>query len=135
MKSIGVYIYKRVMVIDDNCIDRYIAERIMVTKNFCSQVLPYGNAVDALEYLKTNQDNITLLPELIFVDIHMPEMSGFEFMKAYHQLSHTLKKHCSVYIVSSTIDPEDIKRVKNDPNVIAFRVKPLDSSFFQKLAK
>ncbi|MDI1255590.1 MAG: response regulator [Flavobacterium sp.] len=129
------YSYKNVMIIDDNDIDRYIAKRIISAHNFSAHILSYENGIEAFQYLKTNQENAAALPEIIFVDIYMPEMSGFEFIALYDGLSVALKKHCAVYIISSTIDPEDLKRANNDPNVIGFHVKPIDGNFLSAISR
>lgn len=60
-------------------------------------------------------------------------MSGFEFMEAYDKLPITLKNHCRVYIVSSTIDYVDISRAQRDKNVVAFQVKPINKEFLDRI--
>ncbi|AWI26744.1 response regulator [Flavobacterium pallidum] len=135
MKSTPDVPCKSVMVVDDSDIDRYIAKKILAQHDpFCPEVMSYENPLEALSYLGLNQENIEALPKFIFLDIYMPEMSGFEFMEAYSHFSGTLKNHCSVYIVSSTIDPHDLVRAKKDANVVELHVKPINSQFLSKLA-
>jgi CheY-like chemotaxis protein len=125
--------FETVMIIDDNIIDLYISSRMITKNNFGKKVLEYTAAEEALHYLQENQDNINELPQVIFVDIYMPVMSGFEFMKAYDKLSSTLKNHCKAYIISSTIDDEDIARSRRDKNVVSFQVKPITKEFFNRI--
>ncbi|OYU79453.1 MAG: response regulator [Flavobacterium sp. BFFFF1] len=133
MKEKPEYICKCMMIIDDNDIDRYIAKKVISHEQFCDNVLAYGNPVDALQYLRHHQDDMDALPMIILLDIYMPEMSGFEFMECYNQLSEALKKYCEVYIISSTIDPHDLTRAAIDKNVAALHVKPIDSAFLSSL--
>jgi response regulator of citrate/malate metabolism len=125
--------FQTVMIIDDNGIDLYIASRIITQNNFAKKVLLYTAAEEAMKYLQDNQEHIPELPQIIFVDIYMPLMSGFEFMEAFDKLSVILKSHCRVYIISSTIDDEDILRSSSNYNVAAFHVKPLTKEFLDRI--
>lgn len=124
--------FQKVMVIDDNPVDLYIAKKILEKTSFADEILAYNSAVDALQYLRNNQ-NQQALPDVILVDIYMPEMSGFEFMEAYRDLPTELKRHCKVYIISSSIDSKDIRRANEDENVVAFQEKPLSREFLNAI--
>ena len=125
--------FEKVMIIDDNNIDLYITKRLIIKNNFGKEVLEYNAAAEALKYLQDNQDNIPILPLIIFIDIYMPEMSGFEFLEAYDKLPNTLKKYCKVFIISSTIDENDIERSRLDKNLTAFQVKPITKEFLDSI--
>ena len=125
--------FEKVMIIDDNNIDLYITKRLIIKNNFGKEVLEYNAAAEALKYLQDNQDNIPILPLIIFIDIYMPEMSGFEFLEAYDKLPATLKKYCKVFIISSTIDENDIERSHLDKNLTAFQVKPITKEFLDSI--
>lgn len=126
-------IFETVMIIDDNSTDLYITSRIITKNNFGKKVVEYSAAEDALKYLRENQDDITMLPQVIFIDIYMPLMSGFEFMERYDQLPTSLKNYCKVFIISSTIDDFDIARARNDENVVSFQVKPITKGFLDRV--
>ena len=125
--------FETVMIIDDNAIDLYISSRIITKNNFGKKVLAYSAAEEALKYLQDHQDTITELPQIIFVDIYMPMMSGFEFLQKYDQLPLALKNHCKTYVLSSTIDDDDIVRVRSDKNVLSFLVKPITKEFLDRI--
>ncbi|WP_026707144.1 response regulator [Flavobacterium frigidarium] len=126
--------FERVMLIDDNIIDLYIASRIIVKNNFGQEVMKYSNAQDALQFLQDNHDKISTLPQIIFVDIYMPLMSGFEFLEAYNHLPPNVKRHCQIFVISSTIDDLDIARANKDENVVRFQVKPINKTFLDRIA-
>jgi len=125
--------FESVMIIDDNLIDLYISSRMITKNNFGKKVLQYSSAIEALKYLQENQENIPRLPEVIFVDIYMPVMSGFEFMKEYDKLSTPLKDLCKVFIISSSIDEQDLNCANNDKNIVAMKEKPITKEFLNDL--
>ena len=124
-----------VMIIDDNKIDLYINSQAILRSSFAQKILEYSSAADALKYLRQHSNNLAQIPEVIFVDIYMPGMSGFEFMEAYNELPEPIKKHIRVYIISSSIDKQDINRAKADANIVAFHEKPLSKSFLETIVK
>lgn len=125
--------FETVMIIDDNLVDLYIISRMITKNNFGKNVLHYTEAEEAIKYLQENQDDISKLPQIIFVDIYMPLMSGFEFLEAYDELSATLKNYCKAYIISSTIDNDDIAQSSSNKNVVAFHVKPITKEFLDRI--
>lgn len=125
--------FETVMIIDDNTIDLYISSRLIIRNNFGKKVMEYSDARVALQYLQDNQDNIAALPQVIFIDIYMPLMSGFEFLEAYDKLPDSLKNYCKALIISSTIDDNDILRARRDKNVISFQVKPINKEFLNRI--
>lgn len=126
--------FETVMIIDDNTIDIYISSRMITKNNFGKKVLEYSDSEEALKYLQKNQDTISALPQVIFVDIYMPGMSGFQFLEEYDKLSADLKNYCKVFIISSTIDDFDIARAQSDTNVVSFQVKPINKEFLDRIA-
>ena len=124
-----------VMIIDDNKIDLYISSQSITRSGFAKKIVQYSSALDALAYLHLNSKDVSLIPEVIFVDIYMPEMSGFEFMEAYNELPRYIKKRSRVYIVSSSIDKQDIERAEKDSNILAFHEKPLSRTLLETIIK
>lgn len=127
--------FETVMIIDDNSIDLYICSRMITKNNFGNIMLQYSDATEALKYLQDNQDNFSALPQIIFLDIYMPIMTGFEFMKEYEKLPSIIKNYCKVYIISSTIDKNDIIKSSNDTNVVSFQVKPITIEFLDGITR
>lgn len=126
--------FEKVLIIDDNIIDLYITKRLIIKNHFGKIVLEYLSAEQALKYLQDHQDTISMWPQIIFIDIYMPVMSGFEFLEAYNLLPEKLKKSCKTFIISSSIDDNDIARSHKDKNLTAFQVKPITKEFLESIA-
>lgn len=125
--------FKMIMIIDDNPIDLYISSRIILKNHFAKKLLQYSSAQLALDYLKENQEDHKLLPNIILIDLHMPIMTGFEFMSIYNQLPTKLRSNCDVYVISSTIDEDDIKKVDANKNIKALQGKPITKDFLESI--
>lgn len=128
-------IFENIMIIDDNSIDLYITSQAIKRNNIGKKVMQYTAAGEALKFLQDHSLDVSALPRIILVDIYMPEMSGFEFMEAYDKLPISLKEFCKVFIVSSSIDHNDLDRANKDENVTAFRGKPVSNEFLQNISK
>lgn len=122
--------FERIMIIDDNQIDLYIISKLISKNNFCENILEYNSAQKALNYIAENQENSSLMPQIIFLDIYMPVMDGFEFLKKYKKLFKNANQKCKIVMVSSSIDHNDISRAKSDKNVVLFATKPINKKLF-----
>lgn len=117
--------YNKIMIIDDNYVDNYIASALIKNNNLTKDLLEFDNGVKAIEYLEKNKDNHQELPDLILLDIYMPLMDGFEFLNLFEKIDSTLTKNCKICIVSSSIDDNDIFKAKLDKKIYNFISKPL----------
>lgn len=125
---------ERLLLIDDSDIDNLV-NRKMVEKNaFASMVVVKNSALSALEYLvQTHASDKARLPEMIFLDIRMPDVNGFEFLEKFHCLDEEIRRHCRIVMLSSSIDADDHRRAMDNPYVIHFIKKPLTSNAFAEL--
>jgi len=122
--------FKKILVIDDNPTDRYIAKRMAEKHNFAEEIILYESARKALEYIQSLEEEPHLLPQFIFLDINMPDMNGYEFLDEYSKISETIKTNCIIMMITTSIHPEDLKRAENNPSVIRFLNKPLNKEKF-----
>jgi CheY-like chemotaxis protein len=113
---------KTVLLIDDdpvnNIVNTRIIERYMTTK-----VKVYDEAGEAFRQLSHWPD--AEFPEIIFLDINMPEMNGWDFLEAMQVLPYHVWDKCRIVMLSSSIDSADIKKARTYPMVEDFISKPL----------
>jgi len=115
------------IVIDDSKLDCFIAEKIIRNTGMSDDVKSFTDAREALAYIKDKPAGSTNKTVLI-VDIQMPVMNGFEFIEALEQLSQDVQDDYLVYVLSSSINENDLNRVRSYKSVKHFLNKPLNSN-------
>lgn len=125
--------YKSVMLVDDNEIDNIINEKIIEANSFADEILVFQTGQDALEYLSSNQGDRTKLPEIVFLDINMPIMDGFQFLEDFEKFSENVLDKCKIIMLSSSISPKDIDRAASSKYVKKYLNKPLNARYLEAI--
>ena len=112
-------------IIDDDPIFIYGTKRIMKEVDFAENIIVYNNGQEAVDGLKEIINEGGLLPEVIFLDLNMPIMNGWEFLDEYENCRHEISKKTIIYIISSSVDPRDLERVKHYNQVDTYILKPI----------
>lgn len=116
--------YKTTWLIDDDELCNYLTANILQSNNFCHEVQSFTNAKEALAELETKVKEGEF-PDLIFLDLNMPVLDGWGFLQAYRNIPEEVKKTCTLYILSSSVDEDDINKSKLYEDVRDFISKPL----------
>jgi CheY-like chemotaxis protein len=129
--------YRTVMLIDDNEIDNLINQKMIEAASITENIYTHTGAKSAIEFLK-NMERLDVaekvLPDVIFLDIDMPLMDGFQFLDEFEKLSDTTKTKCKIVMLTSSINPQDFNRSKKYDNVKLYLNKPLSHESIQKLS-
>lgn len=126
---------KCVMLIDDDEPTNYLNHMVVEEMDCADRIKVVPNAKDALEYLKaaTKSNGDSCTPELIFLDINMPAMDGWEFLAEYEKLSEEQKSKVIVVMLTTSFNPEDRLRATQIESVAAFRNKPLTVEILREI--
>lgn len=116
------------IIIDDSKLDCFIAEKIIKNIGKSVEIKSFLQAMEALDYVQANVAVNNEIPTIVLVDIQMPIMNGFEFVEAFEKLPHEVTDKFSIYIISSSINENDLSKVNNYSSVKNFINKPLTSS-------
>ncbi|GAA0894010.1 response regulator [Fulvivirga kasyanovii] len=122
---------RKVLLVDDDPIANMINNELFKVSGY--KVVAYTSPKKALEFLNTITASSEFIPEIIMLDINMPEMDGWEFLEAYQKTSFALDSDCRLYILTSSIAPEDQDRATTCPSVSGFISKPLTMEWIEKL--
>ena len=120
--------YKTCLLIDDNYIDNFVTRKILENSNFAENIVVVRSATEALESLRKG----TIKPDVIFLDIRMPIMSGFEFLDEFDKVEID-KEHIKVFMLSSSLDPIDFKKSSSNKYISQFILKPLTQKILEDL--
>lgn len=112
-------------IVDDDDIFQFTAIKTIELTGQKHEVISFKDGERAFDFIKNNKDDADKLPDVMFLDINMPIMNGWEFMEAYKAIKEQLSKKINIYIITSSIDFADIEKAKQDNNIVEFISKPL----------
>lgn len=113
------------MIVDDDDVFVFLTKKAIDKTTFFKEILVFNNGLDSIEYIKENVKNPDLLPEVILLDLSMPIMDGWQFLEEYSEFKSEIGKPIVIYIVTSSISPEDLKKARSIAEVSDFIVKPI----------
>jgi CheY-like chemotaxis protein len=124
-----------VCVIDDDMIYQFLAREVIEYTNMANKIMFFSNGEKALQFIVNTIDNNDLdaLPDIIFLDINMPVMDGWEFLDAYAQIKPKIGKKIVIYMVSSSTDIRDLDRAKAITEVSDYIIKPVSSKQLESI--
>jgi CheY-like chemotaxis protein len=114
-----------VMLIDDNETDNFLHKRVIELSGFTQNIVIKDSGKSALDYLHLNQNTKEKLPDIIFLDLKMPQMDGFGFLYEFQNFSEELKKKCKIIILTSSNNEKDFDRIKKYSFINTYLTKPL----------
>jgi two-component system nitrate/nitrite response regulator NarL len=123
----------KTILIDDSDIDLFIQRRFLEVYNFSEQLLQYKSAEEALAWLKKLDDEPA--PDIIFLDLNMPETDGFEFLKDFNELPSHITDKSKIVVLTSSNSMKDRDLAFENKNVIQFITKPLKQTDIEELRR
>ncbi len=129
MEKKGLNIY----LVDDDRIYQFTARKTIESIEAINNISVFSNGEDAINFLQQHSTATDELPDIIFLDINMPVMDGWEFLEAFNNVRQTLSKPATIFMVSSSVDESDIRRSKEFSFVSRYINKPISREKFEEL--
>ena len=125
---------KLILLVDDDEATNFL-HKIMINDAECAEHIHVSkNGKEALAYLTHAIEGKYPQPDLIFLDINMPVMNGWEFLDQYLKSGYNeIFPEAKLIVLSSTIDPQDVEKTKNYPMVVDFLSKPITKEMIEEL--
>jgi CheY-like chemotaxis protein len=125
--------FDSVCVIDDDIVYRFALRCLLETWDLGDNFSEFTDGAEALRHIKANAHNAAGLPDVLFLDINMPVMNGFNFLDEYGKIKDSLAKDIRIYLVSASIADETRARAQNHPLVNGYIIKPLPVEALQEI--
>ena len=129
-KSIG-----SILLIDDDELTNTLHRIILDKSGLCDEVETALTVEEAISLLNGRMLSKGESPDIIFIDLNMPGLTGWDFISEYGKMLGDSKRKSIMVILTASINPDDQKRAKSIPEVAAFKNKPLTSDMIQEIAE
>jgi len=120
--------FKTCLLIDDNYIDNFVTRKILEGGNFAETITVVRSATEAIKSLRDG----VVKPDVIFLDVRMPLMSGFEFLDEFDKINID-KSNIKIFMLSSSLDPVDMRKSTDNKYITQFIHKPLTVKALEEL--
>ncbi len=121
------------ILIDDSDIDLFIQRRFLEVYQFSKKLTSYKSAEEALEKLNSSREQAA--PDVIFLDLNMPNVDGFGFLDGFNALPHEVRDKSKIVVLTSSNSQQDRAQAFSYKNVVHFVTKPLKQSDIEDLRK
>jgi CheY-like chemotaxis protein len=123
--------YKKVFLVDDNPMENLVNAQLITSMGFANQPVVFEGGSATLESLRKTDPSE--LPDLIFLDIRMPQMDGFQFLEEFEKLGEAITRKCKVILLSTSDTFKDLNRANKNKFVRRFLNKPLTSDMLNAI--
>lgn len=122
MKKINTF-----CIVDDDDIYQFTTSLFLKKTELVNKIIVFSNGLQAINFLKDELGNIENIPDVVFLDVNMPVMDGWEFLEEYLIIKSMLPKTVVIYMVSSSVDEKDVLKAKSISALSGYLVKPIES--------
>ena len=124
---------KHVCIVDDDDLFQFVMRQHLERLEMVENIHKFSDGEQALNYIKANIQDAEVLPELILLDVNMPYMDGWQFMREFVKLELPAGKKIKIYILSSSTHESDLQKAKEFPVLAGYLVKPVNKQMIQQI--
>ncbi len=122
-----------ILLVDDDDGTNFLHKLIIKQAGVAEQVEVVLNGEEALNYLAEAVEGTKPVPDILFLDINMPLLNGWEFLDEYTKLSADKKVNTKIIMLTTSVNPDDAKRARTYDSVSGFKSKPLDDEMLNEI--
>ncbi|SMD36024.1 Response regulator receiver domain-containing protein [Reichenbachiella faecimaris] len=112
-----------ILLVDDNSDCNFFHKRLFQKMDVAEKIEIVFDGKEAIDYLTSKKDGKYPQPSIIFLDINMPVMNGWEFLDEYEKLTLNQKAKVILVMLTTSLNPDDIHRAEKNPSVSEFKNK------------
>lgn len=112
-------------IIDDDPIFVFGTKRLINEIGFSTEITVYENGEDAIHGFHNTLADNEPLPNVVLLNLNMPIMNGWEFLDEFITIPNPSRDHVLIYVISSSVDPRDLAKVKEYSEVSNYILKPI----------
>ncbi|WMN10744.1 response regulator [Marivirga salinae] len=124
-----------VLLVDDDEATNYLNKMIIEERGCAEEIIIVENGLEALKFLTNKRNGKFPQPDLIFLDINMPLMDGWEFLEEYKKLEENQKSKVIIVMLTTSINPDDKEKAHNHQEIQNYENKPLDEQKLERVLK
>lgn len=124
---------KITFMVDDDEVFVYAMKKLVQLKELSESFVTFNRVQEAINYLTSQASQADALPDVILLDVNMPELDGWDFLNEYQKLRSNLSKTPKIYMLSSSVSPDDHQRAEKNPDIEAFLIKPISKENLEKI--
>ena len=114
-----------ICIVDDDDVYQFTTTRTIQAYKLAKKILVFSDGEEAIRFLSDNIALSSELPDVIFLDINMPIMDGWQFLEEYVKIKPRIGKKITLYMISSSVDPVDLERAKKISEISDYIIKPI----------
>lgn len=115
-------------IIDDNLVFRKLTKVLLQQSGIKEDnILLFSNGKEMYDYMQQHNNNVNILPKVIFLDLNMPVMDGWDFLNALQDFKRKHQYSPKIYVVTSSVDKKDYNSIIKIGNIDGYIIKPLNN--------
>ncbi len=125
--------FNSILLVDDDKGTNFV-NKFAIKKSACTDnIVIVENGLEALEYLKLKESQSSPHPSIIFLDINMPVMNGWQFLEEYEKLNPNKRVDIVLIMLTTSLNPDDLKMANSFSTINGYRNKPLTVKMLEEI--